>query len=86
MNEKREAIIYRMVLPDHICPFGVKALQVLQQHGFDVDDRILKTRLEVDAFKDQHKISTTPLIFISGERVGGSKDLERRLAALTAEA
>ena len=25
MSDTREATLYRMVLPDHICPFGVKA-------------------------------------------------------------
>lgn len=86
MSTKREAILYRMVLPDHVCPFGVKALQALQQHGFEIDDRLLETRMEVDAFKAEHKVSTTPLIFIDGERIGGSRDLERYLASQAAEA
>ena len=80
MTTKRKAIIYRMVLPDHVCPFGVKALQALQQHGFEVDDRLLETRMEVDAFKAKHRVSTTPLVFIDGEQIGGSRDLERYLA------
>ena len=80
MSTKPEAIIYRMVLPDHVCPFGVRALQELQQHGFEVDDRILGTRMEVEAFKAEHDVATTPLIFIDGEPVGGSRDLERYLA------
>ena len=86
MTEKRQAIIYRMVLPDHVCPFGVKALRALQQHGFEVDDRLLETRMDADAFKAKHEVSTTPLIFIDGERVGGSRDLERFLASQPAEA
>ena len=86
MTKKREATLYRMVLPDHVCPFGVKALQALQQHGFDVDDRLLETRMEVDAFKAEHGVSTTPLVFVDGERVGGSRDLERYLAEQDANA
>jgi glutaredoxin len=71
-----------MVLPDHICPFGVRALQTLQEHGFEVEDKVLATRMEVDAFKDEHGIDTTPLVFIDGEQVGGAKDLERYLESM----
>lgn len=81
MTQTRTATLYRMVLPDHTCPFGVRAKQLLQAEGFEVDDRILRSREEVDAFKAEHDIATTPLIFIDGEKIGGSDDLERHLAA-----
>ncbi|MBJ6121791.1 glutaredoxin domain-containing protein [Sphingomonas mollis] len=81
MSDNRSATLYRMVLPDHTCPFGIRAKQLLQSEGFDVDDRILRSREEVDAFKAEQGIATTPLIFIDGERIGGSDDLERHLAA-----
>ena len=80
MAQERKAILYRMVLPDHVCPFGVRALQELEQHGFEVDDRILGTRMEVEAFKKEHDVVTTPLIFIDDNPIGGSRDLERYLA------
>ncbi len=80
MTQARTATLYRMVLPDHICPFGVRAKQLLQAEGFEVDDQILHSREEVDAFKAEHGIATTPLIFIDGEQIGGSDDLERWLA------
>ena len=70
-----------MVLPDHVCPFGVRAQQMLEQHGFEVDERILSSREEVDAFKAEQGVQTTPQIFIGGERIGGSDDLERYLSA-----
>ncbi len=76
----RSAILYRMVLPDHICPFGVRAKQLLQAEGWQVDDRILRTREEVDAFKAEHGVATTPQVFVEGKRIGGSDDLERWLA------
>ncbi|MCC2981134.1 glutaredoxin domain-containing protein [Sphingomonas sp. IC4-52] len=79
MAEKK-AILYRMVLPDHTCPFGVRAKQMLEGAGFDVDDRVLSTREEVDAFKSEHGVQTTPQVFIGGERIGGSDDLERYLS------
>ena len=68
-----------MVLPDHVCPFGIRAKQLLQHHGFTVDDRILRTREEVDALEAELGVDTTPQIFIDGERIGGSDDLERWL-------
>ena len=78
---ERSAILYRMVLPDHTCPFGVNAKRLLEESGFEVDDRILRSREEVDAFKAEHGVPTTPQVFIGGERIGGSDDLERYLAA-----
>ncbi len=80
MSDSRQAILYRMVLPDHTCPFGVRAKQMLDDHGFDTEEHILGSREEVDAFKDEHGVSTTPQIFIGGERIGGSDDLQRYLA------
>lgn len=81
----RSATLYRMVLPDHTCPFGVRAKQLLQAEGFTVDDRILRTREEVDAFMAEQGVETTPQVFVDGERIGGSDDLERWLATSTAE-
>jgi glutaredoxin 3 len=69
-----------MVLPDHTCPFGVRAKQLLQAEGYDVDDQILRDRDTVEAFKTEHGIATTPLIVIDGETIGGCDDLERYLA------
>ena len=76
MPDTREATLYRMVLPEHTCPFGVRALEVLQQNGFSVDERLLTTREEVDAFKAEQGVQTTPQVFIGGERIGGSDDLD----------
>ena len=80
MNQRREATVYRMVLPDHVCPYGVRAKAMLEQAGYSVDERILGSREEVDAFKAEHGVSTTPQVFVGGERIGGSDDLQRFLA------
>jgi glutaredoxin len=69
-----------MVLPDHTCPFGVRAKEMLEERGFEVDDRILSSREEVEAFKSEHGLTTTPLIAIDGEEIGGSAELEDYLA------
>ena len=80
MTEKSKATLYRMVLPEHTCPFGVRARQMLEQNGFEIEEHILGTREEVDAFKAEQGLQTTPLILIDGEKVGGSDDLERYLS------
>ncbi|HWH16971.1 MAG TPA: glutaredoxin domain-containing protein [Allosphingosinicella sp.] len=80
MTEERQATLYRMVLPDHTCPFGVRAKQMLEQKGYRVDEHILGSREEVDAFKAEQGVATTPQVFIGGERIGGSDELEDYLA------
>ena len=71
------AVLYRMVMPTHTCPFGLKAKYLLERQGYAVDDRWLTTREETDAFKAEHQIKTTPQIFIDGQRIGGYDDLRR---------
>ena len=80
MSERRTATLYRMVLPEHTCPFGVRAKELLTQHGYEVDDRILRSREEVDGLEQKLGVPTTPQVFIDGERIGGSDELEAYLA------
>ena len=80
MTAKRSATLFRMVTPEHTCPFGVRAKGLLEEHGFAVDDRVLGSRDEVDAFEAELGVPTTPQVFIDGERIGGCDDLEAYLA------
>lgn len=73
----KTAILYRMVMPGHVCPYGLKAKDLLQRRGYKVDDHWLRTREEVDAFKREQAVLTTPQAFIGGQRVGGFDDLRR---------
>ncbi|MFA8443921.1 MauE/DoxX family redox-associated membrane protein [Yoonia sp.] len=75
----KTAVLYRMALPDHLCPTGQKARWLLGRHGFEVDDRLFRERAEVDAFKDEYDVPTTPQIWIKGERVGGYDALRQKL-------
>jgi glutaredoxin 3 len=79
MGKARTAIIYRMVLPDHTCPFGVRAKALLEQNGFDVDDRILRSRDDVEALETKLQVATTPQVFIDGDLIGGCEELEALL-------
>lgn len=81
----KTAVIHRMVMPQHTCPYGLKALHLLKRAGYSVDDHHLTTREETDAFKAQHDIATTPQIFIGGQRIGGHDDLRRFLGKPVAD-
>lgn len=73
----KTAALHRMVTPEHVCPYGLKARDLLRRKGYDVDDHLLTSRAETDAFKATHNVKTTPQTFIGGERVGGYDDLRR---------
>ena len=75
----KTAVLFRMALPDHLCPSGQKARWLLERRGYDVDDRLFRTRAEADAFKAEHNVKTTPQAWIEGERVGGFTDLREKL-------
>jgi glutaredoxin len=80
----RTATLYRMELPDHVCPFGLRAREMLDHAGYTIEEHILRTRDEVDAYEREHDVATTPQIFIDGKRIGGSDELERYLESATA--
>lgn len=75
----KQAVLHRMVMPHHICPYGLKAKHLLKQAGYKVEDHYLTTREQTDAFKAEHGVATTPQTFIDGKRVGGYEDLRRFL-------
>jgi len=75
----KRAILYRMVTPEHVCPWGLKARDLLKRSGYEVEDHHLRTREETDAFKAQHGVPTTPQVFIGGKRIGGYDYLRRFL-------
>ncbi|MFW2545351.1 MauE/DoxX family redox-associated membrane protein [Primorskyibacter sp. 2E107] len=74
-RDTQTATLYRMVMPDHLCPFGLKSKDLLERNGYTVDDHHLETREETDAFMEKHGVETTPQTFIDGERIGGYDDL-----------
>lgn len=73
----QHAVLYRMVMPTHLCPFGLKARDLLRRNGYTVEDHHLTTRADVEAFKAAHGVTTTPQTFIDGQRIGGYDDLRR---------
>jgi glutaredoxin len=79
LSAGKTAMLYRMELEQHLCPYGLKARDLLLRNGYKVEDRQLRSREDVDAFKLQHGVKTTPQTFIGGVRVGGYDDLRRHL-------
>ena len=76
-DQPRDATLYRMVMKNHLCPFGLKSLDLLKREGFTVDDRHLTSREETDAFQREYNVDTTPQTFIDGQRIGGYDELRR---------
>lgn len=79
----KKATLYRMVIGQHTCPYGIKAKALLQRQGFYVEDIWLTTHEQTDAFKAAHNVKTTPQIFIDGKRIGGYDDLRRHVGKKT---
>lgn len=59
----REAELYRMVMPEHTCPWGLKALDLLKREGFEVEDHHLTSREETEILTARHQVEITPQMF-----------------------
>lgn len=75
----KTAKLYRMMMPEHTCPYGLKSKDLLERHGFEVEDHPLETREQTDAFMEEYDVKTTPQTFIGGKRIGGYEDLRIHL-------
>lgn len=67
--------LYRMSMPEHECPWELKAVKLLNEKDIEFEDHKLTSRAEVDNFKSEHNVSATPQIFFDDERIGGYSDL-----------
>ena len=84
-DSPKSATLYRMVMPEHLCPWGLKAKDLLRRKGYAVEDHWLTTKAETEAFKAKHGVKTTPQVFIGGKRIGGYEDLRRYLGLKVAD-
>jgi len=71
MKMSKKATLYRMVTPEHICPWGLKAKDHLKRAGYEIDDKHLESKEEDKAFKEEHDVDETPQIFVEGKLIGG---------------
>ena len=74
-TELRDVHVYRMSMPEHECPWGLKAIELMQQRGIGFEDHRLTSKEEVNAFKERYGVPTTPQIFSGEKRIGGYTDL-----------
>ncbi len=81
----KKAVLHRMVMPQHTCPYGLKAKDLLKRNGYEVEDHHLTTREQTDGFKAAHGVETTPQVFIGGARIGGFDDLRQFLGKPVAD-
>ena len=81
----KTATLYRMKLLGHECPYGLRARALLEQAGYEIDEHLLTSRAQVDAYLEQEGVDTTPQVFIDGRRIGDSEELERYLERESAD-
>jgi len=74
-TDMKPAVLYRIVMTDHMCPHGLKSKALLERKGFMVEDNHLNTRAEIDEFKAKYDVDASPQSFIDGKRIGGFDDL-----------
>lgn len=79
MPTDKTAVIYRMVMKEHICPFGLKARYLLSKAGYRIDDHWLTSRQETDEFQRHEQVETTPQVYIDGKRIGGYDEVRNLL-------
>ncbi|KAI9130057.1 glutaredoxin [Acaryochloris sp. CCMEE 5410] len=75
---KEPVRVYRMSMPEHECPWGLKAINLLNEQDIEFEDHKLTSKEEVETFKAKHNVPTTPQIFFGEERIGGYTDLAER--------
>ena len=73
------AHVYRMKTAEHLCPFGMKTVDLLKRKGYEVDDHPLTSRDEIEAFKAQENVDTTPQTYIGDKRIGGYEEVRKHL-------
>jgi glutaredoxin len=79
--------LYRMSTPEHDCPWGRRAVDLLTEREIPFEDIKLRSPAEIATFKAKYGVATTPQIFFGAERIGGYTDLAERfeVKAQTAE-
>lgn len=73
------ARVYRMKTEEHLCPFGLKTVDLLKRKGYEVEDHTLTSREAIDEFQEQAGVDTTPQVYIGEERVGGYEEVRAYL-------
>lgn len=78
-SQQKTARVYRMKTAEHLCPFGLKTVDLLKRKGYRVDDRTLESREAIEDFKQEAEVDTTPQVYIGEDRVGGYEEVREYL-------
>ncbi|MDT0501108.1 MULTISPECIES: glutaredoxin [unclassified Halomonas] len=78
-TQHETAHVYRMKMEQHLCPFGLKTVDLLKRKGYTVDDHPLTSRQAVEEFQEQAGVDTTPQVYIGEKRVGGYEEVREYL-------
>lgn len=78
-TQHETAHVYRMKMEQHLCPFGLKTVDLLKRKGYTVDDHPLISRQAVEDFQEQAGVDTTPQVYIGEKRVGGYEEVRAYL-------
>lgn len=68
-----------MVTPDHLCPWGIKAKDLLERNDFEIEDEHLDSMDANKKYKEENGYDETPQIFIDGKHIGGYEALRDHL-------
>ena len=68
-----------MVTPDHLCPWGIKALDLLRRNNFDIEDEHLESMDANRKYKEKNDFDETPQVWIEGQHIGGYDQLREHL-------
>jgi glutaredoxin/uncharacterized membrane protein YphA (DoxX/SURF4 family) len=68
-----------MKTDEHLCPFGLKTVDLLKRKGYQVEDHTLTSRKAIDDFQDKAGVDTTPQVYIGEQRVGGYEEVREYL-------
>ena len=96
LTTPRTATLHRMVMAKHMCPYGLKSLDLLRRQGFRVEDHHLTTRAEhplkptqaqtavaAALLRQLHAVVTTGAVWDAAIATHGSRrtPVEARIAA-----
>ncbi len=65
------------------CPFGIKAIELLNREKIAFEDHIFSSKDEELEFKNKHHVKTTPQVFMDGKNIGGYSDLAKIYGEIT---
>lgn len=78
-SKQETARVYRMMTDEHLCPFGLKTVDLLKRKGYQVEDHTLTSRKAIEEFKEDAGVDTTPQVYIGEKQVGGYEEVRAYL-------